>query len=121
MKASRAIVKVFCCSAIWALSTLAASAHGYLVASFPAAKTHLAQSPHHIKLLFSLRTDPGYSIVVLQRDDGAVLASKAQPRVSRSFEMESPTLPPGRYQVAYRMLSPDGDLMRGRVEFVVDE
>lgn len=121
MKSSSLVVGAFFCAGVWALSTVAASAHGYLVASFPAAKTHLIGSPHHIKLRFSLRADAGYSVVNLQRDDGAVLAWKAQPKTSRSFDMESPTLPPGRYRVAYRMLSPDGDLMQGNVDFVVDE
>lgn len=121
MKTASHVIGAVLCAGIWALSTAAASAHGYLVASFPAAKTHLIGSPHHIRLQFSLKTDAGYSIVNLERDDGALLASKAQAKTSRSFDMESPALSPGRYRVSYRMLSPDGDLMQGKIDFVVDE
>ena len=98
-----------------------AQAHGYLVQSFPPRKAHLSQSPRHISLLFSLRADANWSTVRLERDDGAVLAEKMQPTTSRSFRMETPKLSPGAYRVRYRMLTPDGDLMQGKVEFVVEE
>ena len=102
----------------WAATTLA---HGYLVRSFPAAKTHLTHSPHHIDLLFSLLVDPNYSVVQLQDESGTILAAKAQTQRSRQFSMDAPALQPGNYHVLYRMLAPDGDLLQGRLDFVVDE
>lgn len=79
------------------------------------------QSPRHIKLLFSLRTDATWSTVKLERNDGTVLAEKTQPTTSRSFSMDAPKLSPGDYRVQYSMLTPDGDFLRGEVDFVVDE
>jgi len=98
-----------------------AMAHGYLVHSFPAAKMHLAQSPHHVRMLFSLRTDAHYSIVRLEDEKGSVLAIRTQPKTSRGFDMDVPPLAPGRYHLRYRMLSTDGDLIQGGLDFIVDE
>ncbi|HYA81588.1 MAG TPA: copper resistance CopC family protein, partial [Methylocystis sp.] len=95
-------------------------AHGYLVRSFPAAKSHLTHSPRHIDLLFSLKMDPIYSVVQLQDEHGTVLAEKSQTQRSRQFSMNAPALQPGNYHLVYRMLAPDGDLLQGRVDFVVD-
>ena len=110
-----------CGAALAAASITAANAHGYLVQSFPTRKAHLTESPRHISLLFSLRADANWSKVTLERQDGVVLAERAQPTTSRSFRMETPQLSPGAYRVRYRMLTPDGDLMQGKVDFVVEE
>ena len=50
-----------------------------------------------------------------------MLATKTQDQHSRQFSMNAPTRNPGRYHVVYRMLAPDGDSMRGRIDFHVDE
>jgi len=110
-----------CGAALTAAAIAPAKAHGYLVQSFPSRKAHLAESPRHISLLFSLRADANWSTVRLERDDGVVLAEKTQPTTSRSFRMEAPKLSPGAYRVRYRMLTPDGDLMQGKVDFTVEE
>jgi copper resistance protein C len=106
--------------ALWIAGPETSLAHGYLVRSFPAAKSHLTRSPRHIDLLFSLMMDPNYSVVQLQDERGTVLATKTQTQRSRQFSMDAPVLQPGRYQVVYRMLAPDGDLLQGRVDFAVD-
>jgi len=114
--------RVVACGAALAAATItAANAHGYLVQSFPPRGFHLRESPRHIKLLFSLRTDATWSTVKLERNDGTVLAEKRQPTTSRSFTMDAPKLSPGAYRVQYSMLTPDGDFLRGEVDFVVDE
>lgn len=110
-----------CGAALAATIVGAAHAHGYLVQSFPPRKAHLTESPRHISLLFSLRADANWSTVRLERADGAVLAERMQPTTSRSFRMETPKLSPGAYRVRYRMLTPDGDLMQGKIDFVVEE
>lgn len=96
-------------------------AHGYLAASFPPAKSHLKTPPHQIKLHFPLRADARYSMIDLEDDEGAVLASKTQQKASRDMDMNAPMLSPGRYHVRYRILSPDGDLVQGKIDFIVDE
>jgi len=106
--------------ALWIAWPDTSLAHGYLVRSFPAAKSHLTHSPHRIDLLFSLMMDPIYSVVQLQDEHGTVLAEKAQTERSRQFSMDAPTLQPGKYHLVYRMLAPDGDLLQGRVDFAVD-
>ena len=68
-KLSRSALAVL---ALWAASTAPSLAHGYLVDSFPAAKTHLVRSPHKIWLVFSLKVDPQYSTVQLRAEDGSV-------------------------------------------------
>ena len=110
-----------CGAALAAATITAANAHGYLVQSFPPRKSHLTDSPRHIKLLFSLRTDANWSMVRLERNDGAVFAEQRQPTTSRGFSMDAPKLPPGSYRVQYSMLTSDGDFLRGSVDFVVDE
>jgi methionine-rich copper-binding protein CopC len=121
MKPSITITQTLCVAALWAAVPAPSEAHGYLVESFPSAKTHLDHSPHQIRLRFSLRADARYSTVELADENGLVLAAQAQPKTSRSFVMDAPPLSPGRYHVRYRVLSPDGDVVRGGLDFVVDE
>ncbi len=107
--------------ALLTMSLAKVSAHGYLVDSFPGAKTHLAASPQKIRLHFSIRADAVYSTLNLEADDGSVLATKTQQSASRELQMSPPQLPPGRYHVRYRVLSTDGDLVQGKVDFFIDD
>jgi len=114
-------VSALCSVVLFATFCERAEAHGYLVSSFPGMKTHLKTSPHKIRLRFSLRADARYSTIDLENDNGAVLATMTQPKVSRDMDMSAPSLPPGRYHVRYRILSPDGDLVQGKIDFFIDE
>ncbi|MGA8170144.1 MAG: copper resistance CopC family protein [Methylocystis sp.] len=116
------LLHIIVCSAM-ILATISSDvqAHGYLVSSFPSAKVHLKTPPHKIKLRFSLRADAHYSTIDLESEDGSVLATKNQPKASREMAMDAPVLTPGRYRLRYRILSPDGDLVRGKIVFFVDE
>ena len=73
------------------------------------------------RLRFSVRADAKYSMLVLQNANGDMLKNEIQPQASRDFAMKSPALAPGRYQLRYRILSPDGDLLEGKVDFVIDD
>jgi copper resistance protein C len=97
-----------------------ASAHGYVVESFPQKKTHLKTPPHEIRLRFSIRADALYSTLSLESDDGAVIASKTQQVASQDLKMPAPDLAPGHYLLRYRILAPDGDLVDGKIDFHVD-
>lgn len=112
---------VLCSALLLATISGRAEAHGYLAASFPPAKAHLKTSPHKIILHFSLRADARYSTIALEDDHGAVLASKTQQTASRDMDMSAPVLSPGRYYVRYRILSSDGDVVQGKIDFIVDE
>jgi copper resistance protein C len=98
----------------------AALAHGVLVESFPQRKVHLTNSPHQIRLRFSIRADANYSTLSLEAEDGSVIASKTQETASQDFHMPAPELGPGRYRLSYRVLSPDGDLLNGKIDFEID-
>lgn len=119
---TRSTLRTFAIAAValWTAAPATLWAHGYLVRSFPGAKMHLVHPPRHIDLLFSLMMDPDYSVAQLQDDNGTVLASKTQTERSRRLSMDAPPLQPGAYHVVYRMLSPDGDLLQGRIDFSVE-
>jgi copper resistance protein C len=121
MRFFRMGVGVLCSAFLLGIICGRADAHGYLAASFPQSKAHLRTSPHKIKLHFSLRADAQYSTIALEDDDGAVLASKTQQTASRDMDMSAPVLSPGRYHVRYRILSSDGDVVQGKIDFIVDE
>jgi copper resistance protein C len=98
-----------------------AQAHGYLVESFPQKKAHLKTPPHQVRLRFSVRADALYSTLSIEGENGAVIASKTQQVASQDFQMPAPELAPGRYQLKYRILSPDGDLLGGAIDFQVED
>ena len=105
------------------LSTMiafSAQAHGYLVDSFPSRNEHVNLPLKKVTLRFSLKADAHYSTISIRTDDGYVLATKIQPEASREIYIPAPALEPGRYQVYYRILSTDGDVVQGKVDFVVD-
>jgi methionine-rich copper-binding protein CopC len=121
MRFFRIGASVLCSAFLVAMICGRGEAHGYLAGSFPPAKAHLRTSPHKIKLHFSLKADARYSTIELEDNDGVVLASTTQQNASRDMDMSAPMLSPGRYRVRYRILSSDGDLVRGKIDFVVDE
>jgi copper resistance protein C len=57
--------------------------------------------------------------VKLADESGAVVAETTQSQASRDMTLEAPALRPGAYRVVYRVLSTDGDVVEGKVEFVV--
>ena len=121
MRFFRSGAGVLCSALLLAATCGRVEAHGYLAGSFPPSKAHLKTPPHTIKLHFSLRADARYSTIDLEDDGGAVLAAKTQQKASRDMDMSAPMLAPGRYHVRYRILSPDGDVVQGKIDFIVDE
>jgi methionine-rich copper-binding protein CopC len=97
-----------------------ARAHGYVIESVPSRNQHVVQPLKTVRVEFSIKADARYSTLSLQADDGSLLARKTQPEASRYFDMKAPQLQPGRYHLVYAILSPDGDMLRGTINFVVD-
>ncbi len=97
-----------------------AQAHGYLVHSFPPRGDHITLPLKSAQLKFSIPADAKFSKVSIESENGVVLASQAQPRVSHNMKIAAPQLSPGKYRVRYRVLSPDGDILEGAVEFTAD-
>jgi len=95
-------------------------AHGYVIESVPSRNQHVAQPLKTVRVEFSIKADAKYSTLSLQAEDGSLLARKTQPQASRYFDMQTPQLQPGRYHLVYAILSPDGDMLHGTINFVVD-
>ncbi len=103
-----------------ATTAIPAQAHGYLVDSFPSRNEHINFPLKKVTLQFSLLADANYSTVSIKKDDGSILAAKTQPKASREIEVAAPPLQPGRYHVHYKILSTDGDVVQGKIDFFVD-
>ena len=118
--ATTMIAFAFAVIALSAEMSTPARAHAYLVNSFPSSKMHLISPPKTVKLHFSGRADARYSTVSLERDDGAIIVKWTQPKAQPEIAFPAPPLQPGCYHVDYRVLSTDGDLVEGRVDFFID-
>jgi len=99
----------------------AALGHTYLVDSFPLAKERVTFPLKTIRLRFAGIADALYSTVRLETENGVVLAERRQRMAKRELELPAPALEPGRYRVHYRVLSADGDIVEGAVEFLVEK
>ncbi len=95
-----------------------AEAHAYLVASRPANRAEVLHPLDRIRLEFSGKADALFSTVKLMNDRGAVLAETTQETASREMVLPAPSLQPGTYRIVYRVLSVDGDLVEGKLDFV---
>jgi methionine-rich copper-binding protein CopC len=104
------------------LGAPAAGAHTDLVGSDPAADTHLEAAPAAVTLRFaSPPMELGATVLVVderneQWNDGE--ATVAGTAVSVPLR---PGAPDGWYQVRWRVLSPDGDLVSGAFDFGVGD
>jgi methionine-rich copper-binding protein CopC len=96
-------------------------ARSYLVESYPSHNAHINRPLKAVKLRFSVKADAHFSTIRLNAEDGSILAMKIQSRASRDLDVPVPSLRPGRYRVAYRILSSGGDIVQGKVDFVVDD
>jgi methionine-rich copper-binding protein CopC len=102
------------------LAVSPATAHAYLVESFPSAKQRLSKPLRTIRLVFSGRADAHYSTIRLESEDGTLLAAKTQAKAEHRLDLAAPPLQSGRYRVHYRVLSTDGDITEGRLEFFIE-
>jgi copper resistance protein C len=102
-----------------AVTAVPAEAHAYLVDSVPARKQEVVHRLERIRLVFSGKADALYSTVKVIDNRGAVVAETTQEKASREMTLAAPPLPPGDYRVHYRVLSMDGDIVEGKVDFTV--
>lgn len=107
-------------SAAGAMAPAPATSHTFLVNSLPAPKSHVSWPIDAVKLSFGGRVDARYSTMCVKNENGEILAYGAQPQLSREFSLPVPPLSPGRYHVDFRVLSTDGDVVRGAFYFVVE-
>lgn len=115
-----ALCSIFASVLATILAVSPATAHAYLVESFPSAKQRLSKPLRTIRLVFSGRADAHYSTIRLVSEDGTLLAAKTQTKAKPQLDLLPPPLQAGRYRVHYRVLSTDGDITEGRLDFVID-
>jgi copper resistance protein C len=105
--------------ALGAASAVPARGHAFLVESYPTKQQAVIKPLHRIKLVFSGKADALYSTVKLKDAKGAVVAEATQKEASREMVLPTPVLEPGPYHIHYRILSVDGDVVEGKVDFTV--
>lgn len=96
-----------------------AAAHAVLVDSYPANRQQVLKPLHTIRLVFSGKADALFSTVKLEDNKGAVVAEATQKEASKELILPTPSLMPGQYHIRYRVLSVDGDVVEGRLEFAI--
>ncbi len=94
--------------------------HQFLQQAFPSAKSH-ASAVEEVKLLFEGKADALFSTMKLMNADGSVVDEMTQPKASREMVMATSRLSPGNYLVEYRVLTTDGDVVKGDFVFTVDD
>lgn len=107
-------------SAAGAVAPRPALSHTFLVNSLPAPKSHVTWPLDAVRLNFGGRVDARYSTLCLKNEKGEILAYGTQPQLAREFSLPVPPLSPGRYRVDFRVLSTDGDIVKGAFDFVVE-
>ncbi|QGM98967.1 copper resistance CopC family protein [Methylocystis parvus] len=98
-----------------------AGAHVALVDSVPAKRQEVMHEMPRIRLIFSGKADALYSTVALADEKGRVLAEATQKEASHEMTLPPQALSSGAYQIRYRVLATDGDVVEGRVDFVVSD
>jgi copper resistance protein C len=98
----------------------ASAHHQFLQQAFPSAMSH-SSAVSEVKLMFEGKADALFSTMKLTQADGGVVALAMQPKASREMVMSTPKLPPGAYLVEYRVLTTDGDVVKGDFFFTVDD
>ncbi|MGJ0502520.1 MAG: copper resistance CopC family protein [Methylocystis sp.] len=95
--------------------------HRFLIESFPASKQVVVKPVRQIKLVFKGKADAVISTITLKARNGLVVAKATQKEASREMVLDTPVLQPGLYEVVYRVLATDGDIVEGSFPFVVEQ
>jgi methionine-rich copper-binding protein CopC len=103
----------------FALTAAPASAHAWLVESYPANKQQVLKPLHTIRLVFSGKADANFSSVKLKDSKGAIVAEATQKEPSKELTLPTPSLMPGDYRIVFRVLCADGDIVEGKLEFSI--
>ena len=97
-----------------------ARAHAILVSSQPVANAELAGPDVDVRLEFNSRIDAARSTLQLAKDGGALaplpLAESKEPNL---LAAKAAGLAPGAYRLRWQVLSVDGHVSRGDVNFKV--
>jgi copper resistance protein C len=97
-----------------------AAAHGMLERTDPRGGSTLKTAPSQVRLVFTGAIEPAYSRVQVLDGDGRRVDlgdSSVDPANRALLRVSLPTLPPGRYKVAWRVLSVDSHVTEGDFTF----
>lgn len=98
---------------------VAAWAHAELQQSSPKDGAVLAQSPAEIHLIFNEAIEPRFSAIEVGGPSGKVAAGALHAGRPNEIAVGLPALPPGRYDVRWRVISVDSHKVQGRLSFEV--
>ena len=97
-----------------------AAAHGVLQRTDPRGGSTVRSAPTHVRLEFTGAIEPAYSRVQVLDGGGRRVDlgdSRVDPDNRALLRVSLPTLPPGRYKVAWRVLSVDSHVTEGDFTF----
>ncbi|TAK50066.1 MAG: copper resistance protein CopC [Xanthobacteraceae bacterium] len=94
-------------------------AHSVLRRSSPADGAVLAQPPAEIRLTFNEAIETRFSVVEVSGPGGKVAAGALRADKQNEIAVGLPALPPGRYDVRWRVISVDSHKVQGRLFFEV--
>jgi copper resistance protein C len=100
----------------------AASAHAFLDHAIPAVGSTVATAPREIRLLFTEAVEPHFSAVTLAAAGGKAVATGAaaqDPHDKAELVLHLPALGPGRYTVAWHVVSVDTHRTQGHFTFTI--
>jgi copper transport protein len=101
----------------------AASAHAYLIKTFPSASTILDTPPPDVALTFDEAVEPRFAIISVTDKDGHQVATASPSRSPSDPDTLvvplKPNLPEGWYLVYWRAISVDGHPVQGAFTFAV--
>lgn len=96
-----------------------ALAHNSLTGSDPADGEMLDEPPERVQLDFLARLDPGTTELTVTGPGGDPVGTGEPAFDGSSVDIPLPDGLAGDYRVAYQVLSSDGDVVEGTVEFTV--
>jgi len=108
---------------VYLLAASAADGHAVLLRAEPRGESKLKRVPEEVKLYFTQRLEPAYSVLRvldargLQVDRRDNYVDRANPVLLRAT---LPPLPPGTYTVRWRVLSIDADVTEGNFTFRIE-
>jgi len=101
-----------------------AFAHAMLEKAIPRVGEIVEIPPTQISLTFSERIEVGMSSIIVSNADGEIIAAgpPARGENAATIRIVFPgRLPPGRYKVAWSVLSVDGHATKGDYAFVISQ
>jgi methionine-rich copper-binding protein CopC len=120
-RASSVLAAAVLAAGTWLLGAAPASAHDSLTGASPADGATLTSAPEQVVLTFSAEVkDLGLTVLVTSPDGRRVGEGPARVEGTDVIAPLVALTEPGRYTVAYRVVSSDGHPIQGRTSFVLD-